>query len=210
MEIATAVPQSAAACDVIQPRSPAVDDDSELKAMKDALARQRGYAGFFDWPDKQQKEAGLLNALAEAAAHLGINMTACETIPPGQDPPDAEARVGGRKVAIEFTEFVDQEMIRLAKTGGAAPWRWWTQEEAIAHLKSRIATKDHAGFGSTTDYWLVIHCDEPALDSTRFTTYLGSTGALSVHGITRCFLLLSYEPAVGRKPLLEVCLATAT
>jgi sugar phosphate isomerase/epimerase len=191
----------------MQPRSTLVGDDGFLDPMKAAVDKQRGYAYFFDWPDKAQKEAGLLDDLREAAEQLGIVLSACEPVPPGQDPPDAKATVDGRKIAIEFTEFVDSAMIQKAKATGAAAWRWWTEAEAVAHLNRIVAAKDHAGFGSSSDYWVVIHCDELALDRTVFQKYVSSAGSLVVRGISRCFLLLSYDPGIGRKPLLEVAVS---
>jgi hypothetical protein len=45
--------------------------DDVLTEMARAIARQRGYADFFDWPDKRQKEFGLLEVFVEAFRKAG-------------------------------------------------------------------------------------------------------------------------------------------
>lgn len=184
-------------------------DDDVLEAFKAAVEKQRGYADFFHWHDKTLKESGILDDFREAAAQAGLEMSDCAPSPPGQDPPDGSATFAGRKISIELTEFVDAVMIQKAKATGEAPWRWWTEDEAVGHLKRIVASKDHAEFGAGSDYWVVIHCDEQALDHALLRRYISSAGAIEVRGINRCFMLLSYDPKTQRKPLLEVAVSRA-
>src|SRR2546426_10146167 len=61
----------------------------EIEGLKRAVDQQRGYADFFDWPDKRQKEQGILTMFAEARRKRGefiIDEHLTE-----RDPPDAVA-----------------------------------------------------------------------------------------------------------------------
>jgi hypothetical protein len=180
-----------------------------MRALAEAVAKQRGYADFFHWHEKRQKELGLLEAFAEAAVQSGLPVSEPRLEEEGQDPPDAWATFEDRRIAIELTEFVDQDLVRAQRQGGRAHWRWWTQPDFEAKLQSVVRNKDHAGFGTTVDYWLVIHCDEPALSAEIVARYLAELTPIATRGVLRSFMLLSYEPAIKRYPLLEVTMERA-
>jgi hypothetical protein len=180
-----------------------VDDTDLLKALSEALVRQRGYADFFNWSDERQKDLGLLAAFEEGAARLGIAISESRVEEEGEDPPDAWVSYESRDVAVEFTEFVDQIMIEQWKRTGVFQWRFWTCEE-FTECQSIIQRKDHHGFAKDVRYWLVIHCDEPALDEKIIAPYLECLSAVPVQGIDRCFLLLSYEPEIQSYPVIEL------
>jgi hypothetical protein len=186
-----------------------VDSAELLKALAEIVARQRGYAGFFDWPDERQKDLGLLTAFEEGAARVGVLVSGGWLEEEGRDPPDAWVHHENRRVAVEFTEFVDQTMIEKRKRTGEFQWRFWTLGEVAEQCRHIIQRKDHAGFGVGVSYWLVIHCDEPALNAATLAPYLEVLPAFRVRGIDRCFFLLSYEPEIESYPVLELRLERA-
>jgi len=181
-----------------------VNDQDLVRALAEAVAKQRGYADFFHWHEKRQKELGLLEAFAEAAVQSGLPVSEPRLEEEGRDPPDAWVTLEGRRIAIELTEFVDQELVHAQRQDGQSHWRWWTQQDFEGKLVSVVRGKDHAGFGTTVDYWLVIHCDEPALSAELVARYLAALTPIPTRGVIRPFMLLSYEPALKRYPLLEV------
>lgn len=181
-----------------------MDEDQLLAELRDTIMKQRGYAGFYEWRDKPIKERGILQDFAEAATRDQLGISEIEPVPPGDDPPDAWAVHERVKLAIELTEFVDGELVARQQQTGETQWRWWTQEEALRHLYSLIEKKDHAGFGKGSKYWLIIHCDEPALNAEILGKYIGHMAVAQPKGIDRCFVLLSYEPRIKGAPLLEV------
>lgn len=181
-----------------------LSDDELLIALAEAVAKQRGYADFYDWHDKRQKELGLLQALVEAAGRIGLTLSDYRLQDEGKDPPDAWVTLVGTSIAVEFTEFVDRNMIEKQRREKQEQWRVWIQQDVEVKLSSILAAKDHAGFGGGVGYWLVIHCDEPGLSSELFERYLGAMPSIATRGVGRCFVLLSYDPAVKGYPLLEV------
>lgn len=186
-----------------------MQDDEMMRALAEAVAKQRGYAGFYDWPEKRQKELGLLEAFAEASGRIGRNLEDCRLQAEHEDPPDAWAKYAGDEVAIELTEFVDGSLVKREQREKQEQWRWWRQEDVASKLLALVQKKDHAGFGKNIQFWLVIHCDEPALSSDLFSKYLAELPQISVRGLNRCFVLLSYDPALQGAPLLEVSLQAA-
>jgi len=181
-------------------------DDDVLKQLAAAIAKQRGYADFFDWPDKRQKELGILESFVEAATKLGLDLTDPRLEHEGKDPPDAWAFLDGSAVAIEITELVDAQLIARHKASGQTQWRWWTLEEVASKLSSIVRGKDHTGFGGRTQYWLLIHCDESAISHQLLKDYLAAMSPIDVRGLDRCFVLLSYDPSIQGCPLTEASL----
>jgi hypothetical protein len=192
-----------------RPTERLVDEEFVEQALREAADKQRKHAGFFHWPDKPVKESGLLSTLVEAAIQLGIDISEPRAVPEGQDPPDAWARIGGRRVAIEFTELVDESRIREAAKVPAASWREWSDADILREVEERIRRKDHGGFGKGIEYCLVLHCDEPLLTEARLRGLSDSWRPLKVVGLDRCLILLSYCPQTQGYPLLEVVLERA-
>jgi hypothetical protein len=187
-----------------------LSDDDLLTALAEAVAKQRGYADFYHWHDKRQKELGLLEALVEAASRIGLTLSDDRLQQEGKDPPDAWVTLAGTSIAVEFTEFVDRNLIEKQRREKQGQWRAWNQQEVEVKLSSIFEEKDHAGFGRGVDYWLVIHCDEPALSSELLDRHLRAMPAIAASGIARCFVLLSYDPSVQSYPLLEVTVKRAS
>jgi hypothetical protein len=91
------------------------DDDLQeaLWLMRKAVDKQRGYADFFEYPDKDVKEEGIARDLCESLAAAGTPLARPADLVArgkGNDPPDCEARgIDGSRIAIEVTELVDQK-----------------------------------------------------------------------------------------------------
>ena len=187
-----------------------MDDDELLEAIRVAVRKQRGYADFYHWHDKRQKEAGILESFEEGARRLQIELTNTQLEKEGRDPPDAWTLCGTRKIALELTEFVDASLIGEQKRTGVAQSRTWNHSEFSVKLESIITGKDHGGFGKLADFWLVIHCDEPALTSSMIAEYCEESGAFETSGLDRCFVLLSYDPQIVSYPVIEVSVRRAS
>ena len=184
-------------------------DDDTLTTLAEAVAKQRGYADFYNWKGKRQKELGLLEALIEAAGRIGLTLSDGRLEQKHKDPPDAWVALAGTRIAIDFTEFVDSSLIEKQRHEKQGQWRAWRHQEVEVKLSSICQKKGHAGFGQGVDYWLVIHCDEPALGSELLEGYLRAMPPIAVRGVARCFVLLSYDPSVQSYPLLEVSVKRA-
>src|SRR5437879_2997327 len=66
-------------------------EGDEIAALAHAVEQQRGYADFFDWPDKRQKELGILEIFAGAFRKAGGSIFSEQLTEAGRDPPDATA-----------------------------------------------------------------------------------------------------------------------
>jgi hypothetical protein len=189
-----------------------------MAALAKAVAAKRGYADFFEWPPKAQKELGILEAFVEGVPAIGLQVAEARLTPTGEDPPDATAVLAsGERVAIELTEFVDEDAVRLqaqrkARDSGDTVWRFWTHEQFWEHLKARVARKDPGKSGpdrKRPEYWLVVHTDEPGLTLDMVRGYLEAPTPIVVRGLARCFILMSYDPRVGGYPVLQIALSRA-
>jgi hypothetical protein len=189
------------------------NDHAWLVELAKAVAKQRGYADFFDWPDKRQKELGILQTFVESARTLGLVLSNPILVEPGKDPPDAWAELpGGQRVSIELTELVDQQLVERQKRTGEAQWRAWTAAQFSSRLQQIIANKDPGLTNTRTPaaYWLVIHSGEPSLSAALVAEFVAEIRVFSSKGIERCFLLLSYEPASASCPIVGIPLSRSS
>ena len=185
------------------------EDQDLLVQLARAVAKQRGYADFFDWPDKRQKELGLLETFVEAVAGIShLRLSTPRLTQPGEDPPDALAQCAAEgEVGIELTEFVDQGLIKRQRKTGEAQWRAWSRDEFRAAVEEVVRRKDCATLRTPhapTKYWIVIHIDEPALTPDQLSSYLSGFVVGQCRLITRCFVLMSYHPQANGYPVFEV------
>ena len=183
-------------------------EGEELAALRFAVEHQRGYADFFDWPDKRQKELGVLSMFAEEFRKAGGRIYNEQLTEPGRDPPDAVAiSQSGASIGIELVELVDQVLIEREKREKRPQWRAWSCEELRQALLERVAKKDRgkpALVRDLSEYWAVVHTDEPALTPETVTQHLAGFQVGPCRLMTRCFLLMSYWPAIEGYPLVEI------
>src|SRR5438552_16476131 len=153
-----------------------IDGDELERKCRERARKVRRHAGFFDWPDKEIKELGVIQDLVKA---VGGDLAAL-TIRPGRpDPPDAVGEREDRSlVAIEVTELIDQEVADrniplMKKSVGKDPLermkeivhRVWDKAGLLATIKERLLTKDGSTLqgGPFRDYVVVLHTDEAVL-----------------------------------------------
>jgi len=126
-----------------------------------------------------------------------------------RDPPDAVAlSPTGAKIGIELVELVDQSLIeRQKRNPESTQWRAWSREELREALRAKVARKDRAKpelIRDLSEYWTVVHTDEPALTPETVTQHLAGFRVGPCKIVTRCFVLMSYWPLTEGYPLIEV------
>ena len=178
----------------------------EIEGVRRARDQERGYAAFFDWSDKRQKEQCILMMFAESLSKGG-EVISDEHLTE-RDPPDAVAlSQTGAKIGIELVELVDQSLVeRQKRDPESTQWRAWSREELRQALLTRVARKDRAQplVHDLSEYWAVVHTDESALTPELVSQHLSGFQVGPCRLVTRCFLLMSYWPSIEGYPLIEV------
>lgn len=187
------------------------DWEAVLDLLEKAVAKQRGYAGFWDWPDKEVKERGISASLLDVATDWPRMVPgSLRSRPRGMDPPDctAESAEGGTW-GIEVTELVDQQAVASAQHG-TGRWAAWDATKLRERITARLAKKDTPATvkgGPYREYVLLLHSDEPILTEALVRKYLANVVFPTARLLTRAYLLLSYEPASQTTPLIRLDLA---
>jgi len=182
--------------------------------LREAAKKDRGYASFHDWPDRDMKEVGVVLDLFESLVHHERKQySGLRARGQGNDPPDCEAvDCAGRSIGIEVTELVDPVAIHNYKMGHTWEVADWDSDKFMAFLLQRIRKKDEPSElkgGPYHAYWLVIHCDEPALSVDRVEAFLTNAQSITTRLIDEVFLLLTYVPASKCYPYYRVPLVRA-
>jgi len=185
------------------------------RLIREAAARDRGYASFFDWPERDQKEVGVTLSLFESLlAKERLHYSNLRARGQGKDPPDCEATApNGRSIGIEVTELVDSQGIKNAKAGRPYDWATWDKAKLESYLLSRITAKDASpGLkgGPYDRYWVVIHCDEPELNHERAQVLLDGWTGTATTLVDEAFLLFSYDPHHDLCPYIRLPIKRAT
>lgn len=180
------------------------------KSLKEILQEQRKYASFFEWPDKQIKECGVVQNLFESMENQGLApFTGLRPGPSPNHAPDCVAEdKTGEMVAIEVTEFVSRKAIELNQRGKKV-YHYWEPDEVINEVKKIITKKDKVTYlgGPYSKIVLVIHTDEIALDHETYSTVL-TGAAFEAQIIDEVFFLFSYRPQVKTYPYVMLKLAS--
>jgi hypothetical protein len=182
------------------------DLDPEVVAqLAVQLGRQRGYASFHQWHDRQVMERGIVTDLLGSIPEE-FRMTCASVASLAQDPPDCLVESDGVRIGVEVTELVDQaflEAVVIATRAGATIYDWasWDRDKFVAQLRSRISAKARPSvvFGGPFDeYVLLIHTAEPGLAVPDVQEWLRELAPIPAGVITRGFLLFDYRPGEGR------------
>src|SRR5690606_9889806 len=190
------------------------DEDDLIAALRARQAAERGYADFDAWPDRDIRDIGLGHDFIDALrSTFNIDLPAPVAVPAGSVPPDL---ISG-SVGIELTELVDTDLVRTAarhKRAGTRVhlYRDWSQEQLVTRLGEIVARKDRGRPKHDTpyaDYWLVVHTAEPGIDPSMMALYLKAWNPPVCKLLTRAFVLMSYFPDFGGRPLFELPLRTA-
>jgi len=189
------------------------DDEKEIfTQIRAARAKARGYADFFGWAtDRDLEEWGVVSSLGESlqADNTSFFSNLKRRGRPN-DPPDCEAQTqSGERLAIEVTELVDGKAIQAFKEGRVYDWADWTKEKFHSVLTERISKKNDC-FTKLKEppyaggFIVVVHTDEPELSRSVVEAFLTNHRLEKPNHIDRTFLVLSYDPAIGRCPYFEL------
>jgi hypothetical protein len=181
--------------------------------MEDEISRalhfgtRGGGRDYWHWKDRPESELSAAETVLESA---GLKVAQLTSRPRGDDPPDCEGFIDGKKCGIEVTELVHQEALRASIREGAPEVHFaWEQVDLLNFLQERIDRKDDSSKlkGGPYDlYILVIHTDELFLDRATVERFL--TGSLfSAHLITHAYLGLSYDPQIRACPVFALPIA---
>ncbi len=160
----------------------------------------RRYASFFEWPEKHHKELEVVLTLNEALQADGEPLLG-SVEPHCDDPPDCVGTdSAGRRVGIEVTELVDQEVIEhnVGAPDGRQLIAGWTTSELLDRLGRIVGKKDSKCYngGPYERLILVIHCDEAWINSQQYDLDDALTHFCSrTAQISEAYLLFSYRPA---------------
>lgn len=187
-----------------------LDSDRKKRGrlLSAAPAQDRGYASFFDWPNKTTKEVHIATRFASSRSQDGG--FAFDQIRPGPDPPDCEAADSdGALVGIEVTELVDEQAIRATKKGTPLLYAAWPRDKVVATLQKLIERKSNAKIpsGRYKKYLLLVHTDETLLDIEYLRESLGGVVFTSGGCLTDAYLLVSYDPRLEKCPYLRLSLS---
>jgi hypothetical protein len=177
------------------------------KILAESSGKQRGYADFFDWPDKSVKEWGIAqNFLEELERDSGPKIVSGKQHPAGQNhAPDWQVTTDiGEIWGVEITELVSQEAIEATKRGELV-FAGWPDDDLVTKLEALIARKDcpeKVKGGPYDRYILLVHVDEDMLSAERLKAVFGS-GSFQTRVIDDIYVLVSYHPGGGRLPLLR-------
>lgn len=169
------------------------------------MANGRKYASFFEWPDKDRKELGVVEELLcslNAVSRLGL----CNPRTNRPDPPDCVCENGkGNLVAVEVVEFVCKEAARR-NANGENVMRVWSPSEISAKASSLLAGKDAKKYlgGPYSGIVVCLFTDEPMLTLNEAKKELGSVKFGPFSQITSAFLVFSYDPHTKSYPTVPL------
>lgn len=155
---------------------------------------------YWHWVDKPLGEREAIRTVLMAA---GLNMLSLQERGEGNDPPDCEAMIEGKRFGIEHTELVDQrtleETIRGHRVKPPRPARHfnWQRDTFLSALQGILDEKNgklkNPKGGPYDCFMLVIVTDEPFLyRAAVYDLLLGVTFSTTL--IDEAYLGLSYHP----------------
>lgn len=140
---------------------------------------------------------------------LGLRL--CEQAPPICQSFD----LSGKLVGWEVTGLYDPEVEETnsgAKTVKDMVFRYWTEEELVAEIARTIKVKDSkiAKMRAENSTWpfanvnLVIPTDEITITPEMADSMQGRFCTLEANNLDEVYLLLSYDPAIKGRPLIQI------
>ncbi len=177
----------------------------DLKSALGIRVKGRQYASFFEWPNKQIKELGVVKELLTAlnnTANLGLHSPRFFE----QDPPDCVcANIEGADVAIEVTEVVCSEALSQ-NAQGKDVYRVWKSGELASHIEHLLSGKDKKTYhgGPYVNTLVCLFTDEPMLTFDFVKAELTSISFGPFLQLTSAFLLFSYEPVSKSYPVIAL------
>lgn len=165
----------------------------------------RRYASFFEWPDRQRAELGVVEEwIATLSARGERHFRDPRSLEP--DPPDCVClNEAGAQVAVEVTEIVCSTAAQL-NARGQQVYRNWQPGELRDHIAAQLAQKDGKVFhgGPYAEIIVCMFTDEPVLDIGRLASELADETFGPFHQITSAYILTSYSPESQDYPALRL------
>ena len=177
----------------------------DIKSVLNILIKGRQYASFFEWPDRQIKELGVVKELLttlNSTTNLGLHSPSVYE----QDPPDCICKnVEGGNVAIEVTEVVCSDAARL-NAQGQKVHRIWRAGELVSHIERLLCEKDKKYYhgGPYINILACLFTDEPMLTFDFVKSELTHANFGPFSQLTSAFLLFSYEPVSKSYPVIPL------
>jgi hypothetical protein len=167
--------------------------------LREILKRQRRYASFFEWPDKQRKELGVVEQLLKAMEVSGESVYRSPTSGPSANhAPDCIAYdLSGEAVAMEVRELVSEEAIqRNQKEDQWVKWvyRDWQPKEVVEEVSRILREKDAKEYhgGPYVKIAVVIYTDEMTISYNSCAELLRSNVFGPFEQVSEAFLLFPY------------------
>lgn len=173
------------------------------------LSSRRRYAAFFEWIDKEGKEIGVGEELVKVLNSISSlqlsNLGPCNPDPPDLVCEDAQ----GHRIAIEVSEIVCEEAVRLNQQGQDVH-RVWQPGELQATIDERLARKDKIVLqgGPYHALYVCLFTDEMMLTPKDVSNELSSVTFGPFNQVTDAFLLFSYEPVTRSYPVIRLRIGT--
>jgi len=180
----------------------------DIERLVEIAARTRKYASFFEWPDKERKELGVVEELiAGLNASIGLGLSNLRVQRP--DPPDCVCDdSNGKPVAIEVAEVVCEDAARL-NAQGQNVYRVWRPGDLAARIRTRLNEKDGKSFhgGPFASIAVCLFTDESTLtvDFAKRELSLVMFGPYKQVGTA--YLLFSYDQGSKNYPFLPLRIA---
>ena len=173
--------------------------EKEIIAL--ALKDRRKYASFFEWPNKQVKELGIVQDFVEELSRHGLVWRDARVYQP--DPPDCVCfDENGNIIALEVVELVSREAIERNQRGEDVLCIW-TPQDIKSGIDSILSGKDRKTFngGPYAEIAVVIHTDEPLMILEEVKDALAGFTFGPFDNVTKAFLTFSYMPGKGYQVL---------
>ena len=182
------------------------DDMDELDRWVKIMNKSHGYGGVFNRETPEDKAIVELSTASEwrisIETEFGLSVDLPESNP--DDPPDCYVKYEGRRLSVELVQLIERKHKQRA-TQGESPYAGqlftdtqWTIARFGAALNKIIEKKgtNYKNREILIDV-LVIHTDEPWLNSKQAHEWLEEIKIQNHPSISSAFLLFNYEPDRG-------------
>lgn len=183
------------------------DHSEVMRLIREAIAKRRGYADFFDWPPAPRlAERGVAQHVCNFLVNRG-DIQAGQVSLVDKDPPDVLCVTGdGLRIGIEVTELVNSEVVARARFLKEQGQEFigllanWTSDTIAQELADRIRVKDGKlarAHGAYDKLLLAVYTDEPMIDEALARPAVAKR-TFSAESISSAFFVLSYHPRADK------------
>jgi hypothetical protein len=185
-------------------------NDELLQTIQNLRSLKRQHASFYDWPEKQIKESGIIDEFLDPNNHKGIHDYVSFSIP-DNDPPDAIIyKNDDEEALLEITELVNQQAIESQinndSTYLSESQKWLDRSYFEKQLNEIIQIKNQkctALFNQTNNVQLLLHTDEVWLEA-YYKKHFEAGVTIQPHSFTNIWLMLSYSSNTKSHQIIQV------